>query len=254
MLRHIDTSGKGLFLFFSILGLLVLMALTLILWWLVSPQLHVVSDILAVITYTALRIFYALVLIGILLVLLTAYTPYNFLFFRFAVRLSIMILYPVALWLGRLFGFTRDRMQESFVHVNNSFVQSMKGGLPPERVLILLPHCLQHTSCGIRITIDINKCQACGRCTIGDLTVLARKYHVPIAIATGGTLARRIVIQNRPKFIIAVACERDLVSGIQDTFPIPVYGVLNDRPEGPCVNTRVAVDRVEEGLKAILSN
>ena len=252
MLREVDTSGKGLFLFFSTLGLIILMAGTTVLWWLISPQLHEVSDLLAAITLAALRVFYIVVITGIVLVLLTAYTPRNFLVSRLAVRLAILTLYPVALWLGKLFGFGRDRMQESFVHVNNSFIQSMKGGLPPERVLILLPHCLQHTSCGIRITIDIDKCQSCGRCTIGDLTLLAKQYHVPIAIATGGTLARRIVIQNRPKFIIAVACERDLVSGIQDTFPIPVYGVLNDRPEGPCVNTRVAVDKVEQGIRAAL--
>ena len=252
MLKEVDTSGKGLFLFFAIIGLVLLMGVTTIMWWLVSPQLHEVSKVLAIATLTALRVFYLTVLLGILLIFLTSYTDRNFLISRLAVRLAIMILYPVALWLGRLVGLSRDRLQESFVHVNNSFIQSMKGGLPPERVLILLPHCLQHTSCGIRITVDIGHCKACGRCNIGDLTLLARRYNVPIAIATGGTLARRIVIQNRPKFIIAVACERDLVSGIHDVFPIPVYGVLNDRPEGPCINTRVAVERIEQALQAVL--
>lgn len=69
-----------------------------------------------------------------------------------------------------------------------------------------------------------------------------------MAVATGGTLARQIVKQIRPKAIVAVACERDLTSGIQDVFPLPVVGVLNERPFGPCFNTRVDIKRVEAAV------
>ena len=67
-------------------------------------------------------------------------------------------------------------------------------------------------------------------------------------VANGGTLARKKVASFRPDGIVAVACERDLTSGILDTYPIPVYGVLNDRPNGPCVNTCVDLKLVEEGI------
>jgi len=50
---------------------------------------------------------------------------------------------------------------------------------------------------------------------------LAEKYGVDLAVATGGTIARRIVVETHPDLIIAVACERDLTSGIQDTTPLP---------------------------------
>jgi hypothetical protein len=49
--------------------------------------------------------------------------------------------------------------------------------------------------------------------------------------------------------ILAVACERDLASGIQDTYPLPVYGILNERPFGPCLDTRVSLARLEDALK-----
>lgn len=52
--------------------------------------------------------------------------------------------------------------------------------------------------------------------------------------------------------IIGVACERDLTSGIQDSYPIPVYGILNSRPNGPCIDTDVDLDIVEEGVRAFL--
>ena len=77
---------------------------------------------------------------------------------------------------------------------------------------------------------------------------MADEYGVKIAVATGGTLARRIVVENKPEAIVAVACELDLTTGIQDTYPIPVIGVLNERPYGPCMNTRVDLQKVKEAI------
>ena len=67
-------------------------------------------------------------------------------------------------------------------------------------------------------------------------------------------LARQMVMQARPKAIVAVACERDLTSGIQDVFPLPVLGVLNERPYGPCFNTRVDKKKLEDAILAFLDN
>jgi len=74
-------------------------------------------------------------------------------------------------------------------------------------------------------------------------------YGVQVAIATGGTIARRIVVQARPKLIVAVACERDLSSGIQDTHPLPVFGVINERPNGPCLGTFASSRRLESAIR-----
>jgi hypothetical protein len=52
--------------------------------------------------------------------------------------------------------------------------------------------------------------------------------------------------------IIGVACERDLTSGIQDSFPIPVFGILNKRPHGPCFDTDIDLEIVERGMAAFL--
>ena len=48
--------------------------------------------------------------------------------------------------------------------------------------------------------------------------------------------------------IVAVACDRDLTSGIQDIYPLPVYGILNKRQNGPCYDTDVDLEKVEEGV------
>ena len=49
------------------------------------------------------------------------------------------------------------------------------GDNKPKRILLLMPHCLQFNDCAIKITSDANKCQACGKCKIKDLVVLAQE-------------------------------------------------------------------------------
>ena len=65
-------------------------------------------------------------------------------------------------------------------------------------------------------------------------------------------MARQVVKETRPKAVLAIACERDLMSGIQDVYPLPAVGVLNIRPNGPCYNTRVDMAEVRAELDKII--
>ena len=57
----------------------------------------------------------------------------------------------------------------------------------------------------------------------------------------------------KPLAVIGIACERDLVSGIEEiTSKIPVIGIENKRPEGPCKNTLVDVELFEKTLSSLL--
>ena len=56
----------------------------------------------------------------------------------------------------------------------------------------------------------------------------------------------------RPKLVIAVACERDLVTGINDSFPLIIYGVFNIRENGPCIDTTVSFIEIERLMKKVL--
>jgi hypothetical protein len=165
---------------------------------------------------------------------------------------STKALPPILILVGKLVGLRKEEVQHAFVAVNNELVMAQcRNGHPPHRVLLLMPHCLQDSECGVKITHRVENCKRCGKCPIRDLLEMSTRYGVDLAVATGGTIARRIVIEKRPDLIIAVACERDLTSGIQDTAPLPVYGIFNERPFGPCLNTRVALDRVDLVLREI---
>lgn len=180
------------------------------------------------------------------------------LFFNRRIRgVVIRFLFPLLVLVGKVVGIKKDRVRRAFVAVNNELVMAEAKTVPPEKFLLLLPQCIQNHECNVRVTGvvgNVENCKGCGKCKIKDMVALSKKYHVDIAVATGGTLARKIVADKRPDVIIAVACERDLTSGIQDTYPIPTYGILNYRPHGPCFDTDVDIELVERGMEAFLGH
>ncbi|RRD69898.1 MULTISPECIES: DUF116 domain-containing protein [unclassified Desulfovibrio] len=160
-------------------------------------------------------------------------------------HVTVRLLFPLMELLAKFVGLERNRLRRSFIKINNETVLSRGRAYAPESLLLLLPHCIQRSACAFRLVYDVNNCRRCGQCPVGDVLALRDKYGILVAVATGGTIARRLVVQLRPECIVAVACERDLTSGIQDSYPLPVFGVLNQRPHGPCLDTRIPLDYLE---------
>ncbi len=165
---------------------------------------------------------------------------------------STAALYPAAMLAGRILGLEKDRVRGSFIEIHNQLAAMKQVKAQPDEILLLLPHCLQWADCRHRITVDVNHCRQCGQCVIGDLLDLQRQYGFHMAVATGGTLARKIIMDLRPKVVVGVACERDLAAGIQDVRKIHVVGILNERPNGPCYNTTLNVADVEKTIRSLV--
>jgi len=163
--------------------------------------------------------------------------------------MSIRFFLPLMELVGRLAGISANDVRVSFIKVNNELIATDGKRYAPSELLVLAPHCLQRAACTLRLSYDVTHCNRCGACPISGLLELRDRYGVHLAVATGGSIARRLVVEKKPRFILAVACERDLSSGIQDTFPLPVFGLLNDRPHGPCYDTLVSPAKVEAALR-----
>lgn len=166
---------------------------------------------------------------------------------------ALKIFYPMFSFFYRVLGLDKDRCIQKFIEINNYFtlknLEKMEN--KPERILLLMPHCLQFSDCEYRVTGKEIKCKMCGKCEIKDLMEISNKYHVKLSIASGGTMARNIIKNFKPELIIATACERDLISGLIDTTSLPVIGILNERPFGPCLDTRVDLKRIISILEKI---
>ncbi len=232
---------------------LMIVGFIYLMWWIPTTGLANFHPDLPRIVGLLFATLSLMAVLGTGLLVLTTALGRDILFTRFMRLVVIKFLLPAIELLGRALGIPKDTIRQSFIAMNNSLVSSQKMLVPADRILILLPHCLQLFDCDIKVTGGIDKCVRCGRCDIKGLAELAEKYQIDISVATGGTLARKVIVEKRPKLVVAVACERDLTSGIKDCYPLPVFGVLNDRPHGPCFNTIVDVEKIDAAIATIIA-
>ncbi len=163
------------------------------------------------------------------LVLAELLTGVTLLPYRWSARMLLWLL-PKAVWIGARFGLSRDRVANSFIKANNSLTRSHRGRTQRLRLLVLLPRCLS-------------------KATRQEIRGLIEGKPYGISTVGGGEEARKVIRKERPDFIIALACERDLVSGIRDVaLRIPVIGIPNKRPEGPCKNTYIDMEDFRQAL------
>ncbi|MBE3112755.1 MAG: DUF116 domain-containing protein [Acidobacteria bacterium] len=99
---------------------------------------------------------------------------------------------------------------------------------PAERIL-LLPHCLRpsdgcrgkHTRSGMQCPDDCDL-----SCAIRSLREAAVEAgYKGVCIAPGGRLALRYVEENRPRGIVAVACDKELAAGVNGVREVSAKGI-----------------------------
>lgn len=220
-------------------------------WYLILNRDFILGRVLLIVIIAVLGAIFLLMATGVMAIVVMLIRSKSIPSLDSFTRLANEILFPITLITGRIAGINKDKILQSYIEVNNNLVKSKKLLLEGRQVMILLPHCLQNSECPHKITMDINNCKQCGNCCIAELIELGEKYQANIKVATGGTLARKFIEESRPRGVVAVACERDLSMGIQDASYLPVIGVLNCRPNGPCINTSVEIDKVEQAILTI---
>ncbi len=227
-------SGKRLFIGFALLAALLFSGIAFLFWYLIQPRIIQLSSLLANILSIIFLGSVVLLFTWLFLNILSVFFQKNLLLQIFRFEFSLTFLAPLVIRLSERFGFSKDQISNSFIKVSNVLTRIARKKFKPAKLLVLLPHCL-HKS--IR----------------QKLIELGEKYQIGIFVASGGSLARKIIMEQRPGAVIAVACERDLILGIQDVFfKIPVLGIPNQRPEGPCKNTLVDFIEVENAIKFFL--
>lgn len=142
---------------------------------------------------------------------------------------------PVAERVGRRFGLSRDRVGNSALRLYNRLAAARApGGMAPRELLVLLPRCLGKE--GMQGALDVGA-----------------RYGVPIFVAARGRYAREMIVRQRPRAVVAVACERDLVSGVHDVAGrLPVLGTTLALPDGPCKNATVDLASLESQIRTLL--
>jgi hypothetical protein len=126
----------------------------------------------------------------------------------------------------------RDWVENAAVKVYNALAVMRERKVGGGELLLLIPRCLS------KVTLD-------------GVLGIAGKYGVPVFVATRGQLARRVIRERRPKAVVAVACERDMVSGLHDVAgKIPVLGLTMTLPAGPCKDASLDLGQLERWVQS----
>jgi hypothetical protein len=126
----------------------------------------------------------------------------------------------------------RDWVENASVKVYNALALLRGRKVGKGELLLLIPRCLS------KVTLD-------------GVLGIAGKYGVPVFVATRGQLARRVIRERRPRAVVAVACERDMVSGLHDVAgKIPVLGLTMTLPSGPCKDALLNLVQLEDWVRA----
>ncbi len=243
---------KRLFILLGLSILVVYGAIFAFIWFLISNRSPLFNKILLISIVAAFVVIMLFMAGGLLLLVFSLWR------FKSSRRLNkfnrcvVEIFFPAVSRMGRLLGIEQQTIENSYIKIVNQMTAASGEKFRAEEILILAPHCLQNVNCPHKITIDVQNCHRCGRCSVNGLLQMAEEMGVKLVIASGGTFARKFAQELKPKAIVAIACERDLTSGIQDMQGIPVLGVLNERPNGPCYNTNVQLCKVRQAVEQLI--
>ena len=131
---------------------------------------------------------------------------------------------------SRVFG-KRDWVEHAAIDVYNALAERRGRVVGKGELLVLIPRCLSKQA-------------------LDGVLAIAGRYEVPVFVATRGQLARRVIRERRPRAVVAVACERDMMTGLRDVAGrLPVLGLTMRLPNGPCRDAILDLDVMERWVK-----
>jgi uncharacterized protein len=214
-------------------GACLLVVLTVV--WLVAPRLASLWQPLPLVIGGAVAVMALLFLAWLVGVAVSLRSARNRLPERLAERGLVPWMMPRLERLGVLLGLSRDRVGNSLMRVYNGLAAArQRPGVKPDDLLVLLPRCLSKEA-------------------MQGAMEISGRYGVPLFVASRGRYARQMIGMRRPKRVVAVACERDLVSGVGDVGGrLPVLGTTLALPDGPCKNTEMSLAELEGQIQRFL--
>jgi uncharacterized protein len=221
-----------LFTIYASFAVLIILGMAAVILYMVEPRLFLINPVLVVIARTITVILSVLFVILAAMITAGGFTGKNYFYNTRLGQIFAVKILPLALIVAQKLGISRDRLGNSFVAFSNAIVKSSHK--PGEgKTIILIPRCLKN---------DLKK----------EIQEIAVKAGVGAFNATGGGQARKIILQEQPTAVIGIACERDLMSGICDiAMKLPTIGITNKRPEGPCKNTDIDIEKLKKAIETL---
>jgi len=226
------TTGK--YFLFTAVGLAGMVAVGAVGIYLLSPRLAQLASWLPRALYIADVMFAAAGALWLALIGLSYATDRALLPGRFAERGLLLKTLRLSSRVGEVFGVQRDWTDNAAVTVYERLAWAREWRVRANELLILIPRCLS-------------------RAALDGVMDIAKRYDVATFVATRGAYARQAIRERRPKAVVAVACERDMVSGLRDVAGrLPVLGLTMQLPNGPCKDASLDLVKMEAFVRKYL--
>lgn len=127
------------------------------------------------------------------------------------------------------------------------FWRDQVAGIPPERRLFLLPHCLKHAEgCPADYDEFGLECKECGACSIADFRTVADDMGYKVLVAEGSPVVLKIIVSGYVDAIVGVACLNVLEKAIDKILLAGIPCMAVPLLSSDCRNTSVDEDWVSE--------
>ena len=224
-------SAPALFFLWSAAALVAGCALLAGLLYLLGPRLGMVHPVIPAALRVALVALAAVLAVWWLVLFVSWRSGRALLPERLAERGPLLRLMRLTSRMAERFG-RRDWVENASVKVYNALALLRGRKVGTGELLLLIPRCLSKE-------------------TLDGVLGIAGRYGVPVFVATRGQLARRVIRERRPRAVVAVACERDMVIGLHDVAgKVPVLGLTMTLPSGPCKDAGLDLGKLEEWVRA----
>jgi geranylgeranyl pyrophosphate synthase len=135
----------------------------------------------------------------------------------------------------------------TMVMLASAFWRDQVAAIPPSRRLLLLPHCLKHTT---ECTAEYNEfgmdCKRCGACSIGDFRSLAEEMGYRVLVAEGSPIVMKIILGGYIDAIVGIACLNVLEKAIDKVLLAGIPCTAVPLLSSNCKATTVDEDQVRE--------
>jgi hypothetical protein len=228
------SAAPGLFFRFAALTLAALAAAAAFLLYLVAPRLVALSPPLAKGLWIVLAAALGLATLYLSVLAASFYGGRNLLPERLMERGPYLQLMNYTSLIARVFG-KRDWVEHAAIDIYNTLAERRGRKVGKGELLVLIPRCLSKQA-------------------LDGVLEIAGRYEVPVFVATRGQLARRVIRERRPRAVVAVACERDMMTGLRDVAgKLPVLGLTMQLPNGPCRDAAIDLDQMEKWVQGLVS-
>ena len=207
-------------------------ALALLLY-LIGPRLGTLSPLVPRILWSLVAVLAVLQWLYLGVVAASFYSGRNLLPERLMERGPYLQLMNYTSLIARAFG-KRDWVEHAAIDVYNTLAERRGRKLGKGELLVLIPRCLSKQA-------------------LDGVLEIAGRYEVPVFVATRGQLARRVIRERRPRAVVAVACERDMMTGLRDVAgKLPVLGLTMQLPNGPCRDAVIDLGQMEQWVRGLV--